>query len=157
MCVELITDRNQADVARWKTLHDKGWMAMNQSERDEWLSEMKGRYTHTDMNRVESAVQTLSSRLTFLGYRHPRLSIKTNWSVGDIPTKADFDRYFGNVETLRSAITVPLDTPLTPTTETRFDYLLANDLEKILEAIDVGTSKLQKPWIFSGDIFAGEV
>lgn len=154
--MELVTDRSQADVDRWKALHDKGWSAMDQSERAEWLSEMKGRYTYTDMNRVELAVHTLSSRLTELGYRHPILSIKTNWSVGDIPTKADFDRYFGNVETLRSTIAVPLDTPLTPTTEQRFDYLLANDLEKILEAIDVGTSKLQNPWIFAGDIFAGE-
>jgi hypothetical protein len=124
---------------------------------EQWLSEMKGRYTYTDMNRVELAVRTLSARLTELGYRHPSLSIKTNWSVGDTPTKADFDRYFGNVAALRSVIAVPGSTPETPTTEKRFGYLLANDLEKILEAIDAGTSKIQKPWIFSGDIFAGEV
>ncbi|MBO5706418.1 MAG: hypothetical protein J6S05_05415 [Bacteroidaceae bacterium] len=155
--MELITDRNEADVARWRTLHDKGWVAMNEGERSEWLSEMKGRYSHTDMNRVESAVQALSSRLTFLGYQHPHLSVKADWKAGDIPTKADFDRYFGNVAVLRSVIAVPGSTPETPTTEKRFDYLLANDLEKILEAIDAGTSKIQKPWIFSGDIFAGEV
>lgn len=155
--MDFITDRNEADVARWKALHDKGWAAMNEAEQAEWLSEMKGRYSHTDMNRVESAVQALSSRLTFLGYKHPSLSIKANWKAEDIPTKADFDRYFGNVDVLRSTIAVPLSTPATPTTETRFDYSLANDLEKILEAVDAGTSKLQKPWIFSGDIFAGEV
>lgn len=155
--MELITDRSEADVVRWRTLHDKGWEAMNQAERNEWSSEMKGRYSHTDLNRVETAVQTLSSRLTFLGYQHPTLQIKTDWAAGEIPTKADFDRYFGNVAVLRSVIAVPGSTPETPTTEKRFDYLLANDLEKILEAIDAGTSKIQKPWIFSGDIFAGEV
>ena len=155
--MEFITNRNEADVARWKTLHDKGWAAMNESERSEWLSEMKGRYSHTDMNRVESAVQALSSRLTFWGYQHPNLSIKATWKAGDIPTKADFDRYFGNVEVLRSTIAVPLSTPLTPTTQTRFDYLKANDLEKILLDIDTATTNLQKSWYFSGDIFAGEV
>ena len=155
--MKLITDRSQADVARWKILHDKGWSAMNASEREEWLSEMKGRYSYTDMNRVEAAVLDLSSRLTFLGYRHPALQIKVDWKSGDIPTRADFDRYFGNVAVLRSIIPVPLSIPQTPTTARRFDYLVANDVEKILEAIDAGTSKLQNPWIFSGDIFAGEV
>jgi len=155
--VELITDRSEADVARWRMLHDKGWSAMNQSEREEWLAEMKGRYSHTDMNRVEMAVQTLSSRLAFLGYQHPTLQIKTDWAAGEIPTKADFDRYFGNVEVLRSAIAVSAATPRTPTTADRLDYIAANNLEKILAAIDAGTSKLQKPWIFAGDIFAGEV
>lgn len=155
--MELITDRNEADVARWRTLHDKGWGAMNADERREWLSEMKGRYSYTDMNRVEMAVQDLSSRLTFLGYQHPVLQIKTDWKATDIPTKADFDRYFGNVEILRSVIAVSAATPRTPTTDDRLDYVVANNLEKILAAIDAGTSKLQKPWIFSGDIFAGEV
>ena len=153
--MELITDRTYEDVVRWQTLHDKGWLAMSSLERAEWLLVAKGRYTHADMNRVESAVQELSARLRELGYNHPSLSTKTTWSMSDIPTKADFDRYFGNVAVLRKTIAVPESTPTTPTTAIRLNYQIANELEEILANIDTVTTNLPKSWYFSGDIFAG--
>lgn len=48
----LITDRTQADVTRWKTLHDKGWFRMSPEEKVEWSSGLKGTYNATDLNRV---------------------------------------------------------------------------------------------------------
>ena len=154
--MDFITDRTAEDVARWRTLRDKGWDAMTSLERAEWLLSTKGRYTHADMNRVESAVQELAARLRELGYIPPSLSVKTNWTVSDIPTKTDFDRYFGNVEALSALISLPPFTPLPPSTETRLDYQRANDLEQILSDIDTVTTNLQKSWYFSGDILAGE-
>ena len=154
--MDFITDRNEADVARWKTLHDKGWHAMTDAERAEWQSYMKGCYNFSDMNRVELAVQELSGRLTELGYTPPALQTKTAWSTVDVPTKADFDRYFGNVAALKQVLPTFPSSPATPTTAQRFDYQKANDLEKILLDIDVAITNLKKAWYFTGDIFAGE-
>jgi len=153
----LITDRTSADVERWRELHDKGWAAMTEDERAEWLGEMKGRYTYTDMNRVENAVEELSARLRELGYRHSYPTTKTTWAVGDVPTKTDMERYFGNVRELRQAITLPLSTPIAPTIGDKLNYERANNLEKILEDIDMVTTQVPKVWCSAGDIFVGEV
>ena len=153
----LITDRTQADVDRWRELHDKGWTNMSSAEQTEWLAEMKGRYSYTDMNRVENAVATLSGTLKRLGYIHPNLTIKTDWTRSDRPTREDMDRYFGNVDMLRKSIPVFPSTPTTPTTGKRLDYARANDLEKILEDIDNVSSMIPKSWLHAGDVFVGEV
>jgi hypothetical protein len=155
--MELITDRTQADVDRWKALRDKGLHGMNTDELAEWLGEMKGRYAHTDMNRVENAVAEVAKQLRSLGYDVPTLSLKTDWTVRSIPTKADFDRYFGNVATLRGVFPLPATTPKTPTTGSRLDYVAANDLEKILVEVAAMVQKLVSARYYAGDIFAGEV
>ena len=155
--MELITDRTQADVDRWKALRDKGLQGMNADELAEWLGEMKGRYSHTDMNRVENAMLEISRNLRSLGYDVPSLFLKTNWTVRSIPTREDFDRCFGNVETLRGVLPLPATTPETPTTESRWNYIAANDLEKILEVIDEMTQKLVSARYYAGDIYAGEI
>ena len=138
--MELITDRTGADV-----------------EQSEWLGEMKGRYAYTDMNRVESAVGEVARQLRSLGYDVPNLFLKTDWNVRSVPTREDFDRYFGNVETLRGVLPLPEGTPKTPTTESRLNYIAANDLEKIIEAVDLMVQKLVSARYYAGDIFAGEI
>ena len=154
--LNLITDRTAEDQAYWKKLRDKGWAAMTESEREAWRSPMKGSYNYTDMNRVESAVQYIASRMNELGYRVAP-AVKLTWSVSDKPTRADMDRYFGNVAKLRSMIGVYTTTPLPPTTAKKFGYQGANDLEKILVDIDELLTKLSLSWFYSGEIFAGEV
>ena len=155
--MNLITDRTPNDVARWRELHDKGWAAMTASERAEWLDQMKGRYNHTDMNRVENAVGVLSERLYSLGRLATRLVVKTNWTGSDSPTRADMERYFGNVGKLREEITVYASTPFAPTIDRRLDYAKANDLEQILIDVDEITTKISQSWYFAGDIYSGEV
>lgn len=154
---ELITDRTLTDVERWRELRDKGFAAMNEAERAEWLGFMKGRYTSEDMNRVEIAVEMLVEALMGLGYPYPHLVTKTDWTREDCPTVDDFNRYFSNVEKLREAIAVPKNTPNTPTVGTKLDYRRANDLEKILIAIDGSITNLPKAWYYAEDIFSGEV
>ena len=155
--MEFVTDRTLQDVLHWQTLLKKGWANMNAVERAEWLTAMKGAYGATDMNRVESAVKALSARLSELGYKHDSLSTKTDWTMQDVPTKEDFDRYFSNVEVLRQSISIPESTPETPTTKNRLNYHRANDLEKILQTLDVVTTTLPKSWYYAGEIFTGEV
>lgn len=155
--MKLITDRTQLDVERWRVLHDRGWANMSVAERNEWLGEMKGRYGHTDMNRVEEAVATLSRRLTELGYNHSELTVKTDWKHEDLPTVEDFERYFGNVDALRRASTIYPNTPATPTVAQNLNYSRANDLEQILLDINEIMAILPNTWCYSGEIFTGEV
>lgn len=152
----LITDRTENDVGRWKTLHNKGWQNLTEEEKEEWSTSLKGSYNYTDMNRVESAVVYVANRLTELGYP-VSVNAKTTWAVTDKPTKVDMDRYYGNVAKLRSIIAVYATTPLSPTTAKKLNYATANDLERILVDIDNLLSKLSQSWYYSGEIYAGEV
>ena len=154
--LHLVIDRTAKDVARWQQLRDKGWSHMTPEEQAEWSGAMKGAYSHTDMNRVESAVQLLSGRFTALGYPYfPE--VKTDWKATDLPTRADMDRYFGNVEGLRNLIGIFAATPMVPTTGNRLDYIMANHLEKNLMDLDRVYRNLTQSWSESGEIHAGEV
>lgn len=153
----MITDRTRQDVARWQMLHDKGFAAMTAEEQAEWLGEMKGRYTHTDMNRVEAAVADLSARFVEEGYLLSPLSTKTNWNRWSCPTRDDMIRYLENVATLRSLITVYPSTPQAPTINRKLNYAMANDIEQILVDLDDVMTKLPQSRFYCGDIFAGEV
>jgi hypothetical protein len=153
----LITDRTRADVERWRVLHDKGWGAMTASEKTEWSGEMKGRYSYTDMNRVESAVATLANQFVEKGYLTTPLSTKTDWNLWSVPTKTDMQRYLGNVATLRSLVTVYPTTPEVPTVNQRLDYQRANDIEQILTDIYDILEKTPQSWYYSGEIHSGEV
>ena len=154
--LNLITDRTEADVERWKKLHEKGWKNLTEDERAEWVCSMKGSYNHTDMNRVESAVKHLSERLTADGYIfHPE--VKTSWVVRDKPLRADMERYFRNVKTLRGLLSVYDTTPDAPSTAKKLNYQMANDLEKIIVDVNDLTDKMEQAWLYSDDIFMGEV
>lgn len=154
--MNLITDRTAIDVERWKKLQEKGWQGLTEDERAEWVSPMKGSYNYTDMNRVESAVKHLSERLTANGYIfHPE--VKTTWIVRDKPLQADMERYFQNVQTIRELLSVYSTTPQAPTVSKKFDYRMANDLEKILVDVNDLTNKMEQTWLYSDDIFIGEV
>lgn len=160
-----ILDRTSDDVKRWRVLRDKGWGAMTDSERLEWLGEVvqtptasKGMYTHNDFNRVESAVSSLSKRLNDIGYNFSDIVVKTDWSYADgQPTTADMERYFGNIRRLRNCFVVYPDTPEVPSINRKLDYRIANDIEKILYDIDEIIIKGNASWYFTGEVFSGEV
>lgn len=154
--LNLITDRTASDVARWRELHDKGWEAMTAAEQAEWTRGMKGAYKHTDMNRVESAVRELAGRFEERGIELS-LSTKTDWTRTGWPTASDMSRYYGNVAAIRAAVKVNLRTPTVPTTATLLDYKKANDIEKILLAVDEWLDRVDASQMYSGDLYLGEV
>lgn len=162
--VNLITDRSLLDVVRWRELRDKGWSSMSDVERQEWLGEItttpaatKGMYTHNDLNRVERAVNFISSRLRDAGYKVPVLVTKTDWVYTDQITDDDMVRYFKNVEILRSFLKTFAGTPAAPTTKYKFNYEKANDVEKILTNVNKAVVNLTKSWCYTGEFISGEV
>lgn len=117
---------------------------------------LKGMYSYRDMNRVEGAVKLLSEHISALGYLyHPE--VKTNWSNQDIPTKADMDRYFGNVAGFRDVMPLYPSTPKAPDTGENLDYIIANDLEKILLDVNRIADSIPNSWYATGEVYSGEV
>ena len=154
--LNLITDRSEQDVERWRLLHSKGFHALTAEEKAEWQAGMKGAYNYEDMNRVESAVIFIANRLAELGHVISPV-VKATWSVTDHPTKADMDRYFSNIALLRSLLPLYPTTPKAPTTKKKMDYLVANDIEQILTDVDRQISAIRQSWYYAGDVFTGEV
>lgn len=159
-----IANRTIEDVNRWKTLRDKGWLRMTEEERKEWLGEIettpaatRGMYTHNDLNRVEKAVEAISLRFKESGYVTPDLNIKTNWTYKDDMTKTDMERYLHNVSLLRDFFVVFDDTPNAPSINSRLNYELANDIEKILKDIYNIADGLIRTRYYAGEIMSGEV
>ena len=154
--LNLITDRTERDVERWRILHSKGFEAMTEEEKAEWQTALKGAYNYVDMNRVESAVDFLASRLLEVDH-YVRPEVKTTWTAKDHPTKTDIDRYFGNVALLRSILPMYATTPKAPTTQKKMDYLVANDIEHILSDVDRRINGIKQSWYYTGDVFTGEM
>lgn len=126
----LITDRTYQDCERAEQITQKmkSGKASNQ-EKEEYLSGLRGCYNMvTDWNRVEKEVKRISDLLG-LG-----LDTKTDWSYDSIQTSEEITRYLGNIEEIRSAVSVPDDTPETPLIESWININSANDIEKILQA-----------------------
>ena len=154
--LDLITDRTQQDVARGGELAEKGWSAMTEQERAEWLGELKGAYNASDMNRVGEAISYVAGRFNGFGY-DIRVSPKTDWTVEDIPTASQMADYLSYVKNLRNAVPVMDDTPAAPTDMDGLTYQEANDIEQILLDVDALIPNIAAAWYYSGDLFAGEV
>ena len=173
--VELITDRTQYHVALLNKLRRKPWSSMTSSEKSAWYKDAaKGAYNYTDLNRVETAVTELARRLGLT------LTTKTNWTLWDVPTTNDMERYLRNVQTIRDACPGDADFPDLPYSMSGLTYVGANNIEKTLmlvyQNIDTGDHKcvlgefilgectlggklpeVEDSIIRSGEIYCGEV
>lgn len=154
--LDLITDRTQLDVDRVKELASKGWAGMTASERNEWLTNLKGAYNYSDLNRVGEAIAYIADRLNYYGY-DIEVSPKTDWKMEDIPRSAQMTAYLSFVKTIRGAFAAGSDTPSVPSSMKDLTWQGANDIEKILLDVDTLISNMETSWYYSGDLYAGEV
>ena len=154
--LNLITDRTQADVNYVVRLSTKSWNNMSEKEKADWESGLKGAYNASDLNRVGNAVVYVAGRLTKAGYLVP-VSPKIDWTASDIPKESDMRTYLSDVDTLRNALTVLPGTPEVPEDMERLTYKEANDIERILLAVDGLITKMINSYFYSNEIFCGEV
>lgn len=131
----LITDRTQADVT-----------AQN----------AKGTYKASDLNRVGAAMNYVADRLRAAGY-DPHISPKTDWMDGEWVTTADEAAYLGDLTELRKQFTLYETTPEVPPDLEKLNYIEANSIEQILLDIDALLTIIAAGWLYSGDIYSGEV
>lgn len=152
----LITDRTQADVDRYLELKAKGLRGMTDAEKAEWETSLKGAYNYTDMNRVESAVEYVTNRLTEAGYIVIPV-VKKDWNSTDKPTLDDLKRYMKNVSDIRAALATFETTPVAPSTERKLSFQMANAIEQILVDVDELISRMMNAYFYAGDLYSGEI
>lgn len=150
----LITNRTQADV-------DAVIAALSEIKAGRGtpadvllLSNNKGSYNYTDLNRVAGAVLYVAGELAANGYS-VTVTGKQGWTETDIPTQADIDRYLADIAAIRGAMPVPSDAPEVP--EMPLDYQKANDIESILILVDQLVQNIAKSWFYSGDLYSNEI
>lgn len=141
--LHLITGRTKADV-------------INGTE--------KGSYNASDLNRVGAAMNYVADRLKAQGY-DPHISPKTDWKDGDWVTPAAQAVYLGDLVELRKQFALYETTPEVPprilataiNSNDGLTYTWANDIEQILMDIDVLLTNIAAGWLYSGEIYSGEV
>ena len=131
----LVTDRTQADV-------DAG--------------NAKGTYKASDLNRVGAAMNYVADRLKAAGY-DPHISPKTDWMDGEWVTPADEAVYLGDLAELRKQFTLYETTPEVPPDLEKLNYIEVNSIERILLDVDTLLTNIAAGWLYSGEIYSGEV
>lgn len=154
--LNLITDRTQADVDYAARLNAAGWDGMTADERTAWTLGLKGTYNAADLNRVGNAVNYVAGRLEGAGYS-VLVNPKIDWLESDIPTYSDMEIYLNNVEIIRGTLTVPTATPEVPEDMETLTYEEANDIERILLAVDALITNMINAYFYSNEIVCGEV
>ena len=107
----------------------------------------KGFYNVSDVQRVNSYIEYLSDVLDL------NLTV-TDVSLGQALTRAQMDDIISDVNAIRAAWYVASDTPQTPIA-VNWDYVKANNIEKILLALDEFYQSTQIDKLYSGTFRAG--
>lgn len=116
-----------------------------------------GYYNVSDLNRVEQAFEYLQTKMNGEYGFNLALTIKTDWTKSDNITESNIEAYRQNVATIRNAISVTAETPQTPASMNKLTAKEANDIEKILQAVEVLLNNISAAWFYSNEIYSGEV
>lgn len=154
--LNLITDRTQADVDYAARLNAVGWDGMTEDERTAWTLGLKGTYDYTDLNRVGNAVAYVAGRLTGAGYAL-NVNPKIDWTEDDTQRAADMASYLADISAIRNALIVPPAIPEVPDDMEGLTYEEANDIERILLAVDALITNMINAYFYSNEIVCGEV
>lgn len=115
-------------------------------------------YENTDLNRVETAVESIAAHFSELGIGS-RLETKTDWGLpGDFsadtwPVSAQMKRYLGNVITIKELF--PNSVRL-PASMNNLSFTGANNIEKVLQIAMARIDGIKQTFLYSGEIYAGE-
>lgn len=159
--IRLVTDRGEADVERMRDLFRRGYSRWTEAERAWWANTRcrRGSYDDLDLNRVRMAMAYLNGWLRQYGYLAPGYRAEeTVWTEDGQMTRSPGAQYIANVAAFRAALPVPEDTPRPPVSLRGgdFDHRRANDIERILVAVDAVRPKLDMSLWYCGEIYCGE-
>lgn len=139
----LITDRTAADTAELEALFAKAKAGSLTEEERAVLADPahKGAYNYTDLNRVNTAMEYLVTRLRGYGYAVAGYhGDETLWTMEGDPKPAQMQQYLDNVAAIRAALATLPGTPGTPAAPGDMEDLTAqeaNAIEKILTDCEI--------------------
>ena len=121
-------------------------------------------YGASDLNRVGAAMNYVADRLRAAGY-DPHINPKTDWKDGEWVGPDAQAVYLGDMAELRKQFAMLVSTPEVPPrilatgirTNDGLTYVWANNIEQILVDIDALITNIAAGWLYSGEIYSGEV
>lgn len=129
--IQPIYDRTEADVDAAK--------AYNNAFTGNADAALKGALNASDLNRIESNCEYLAELLRTHGYT-VEISVKTDWTMYDFPTLAEFTRIRNNITKLMEVYHQAVDMP-DLRSDNWTDYIEINamefDLHRINQSIDL--------------------
>jgi hypothetical protein len=153
--MNLITDRTSTDASEINSIkiniYSRGWTAISTSDQTTFISG-KGQYTPDDLNRVGSAVNTLSALLNGYGYS-VTVTGKTDWTRNDIPNMSSIGTYLSDISAIK---TVFYGTADLPTVTSSFTYSDANNIETLLLEVEENINNMISAFFYCGELGCGE-
>ena len=137
-----VHDRKQIDVDYAKARLESG---IN-------ISELKGCFNVTDINRIENNIRYIADRLNVLKYTN---TVETkSWDMYGLPNVTEITRLINNVSKLITAYYRPANSPDLP--NTLLTYTQVNDLEKMLYMIKHLIDTEENQFRVCGTVICGE-
>lgn len=144
-----VYDRTEEDVTLVRA-YNKG----NASEFDTY-TDHKGALNASDLNRIETNCEYLAELLHSCGYTAD-ITVKTNWTVSDFPTLAQFNRIRSNISDLMNVYAQTEDMP-DMRSDDRTDYIDVNNMEFDLLRINAMIADMKAIYMYSGELYGGEL
>lgn len=152
----LIIDRTSADVSRRAYLKERVKNgAATAEEAAEWLTDLKGAYNASDLNRVGAAcayIYRLCAEVDMpvRGYA----ALRTDRTGSDIPTPAEMQTYLATVAALKAAVSATQELPASMSGSTFEDW---NNIEKLLVEVDRLLRNVVQSFVYSGMVYSGQL
>lgn len=146
--IEPVFDRTEEDVRLAK--------AYNKGTAESAASEYKGALNTSDLNRIEGNCGYLAELLHSCGYTAHIASIKTDWTMNDFPTMAEFTRIRDNITELLN-IYAQAEDMHDMRTDDRTDHVDVNNMEFDLYRINEMIANMKAIYMYSGELYGGEL
>ena len=109
----------------------------------------KGYYNNSDIQRINDYIKYMSDFLKL------NLNVKNDYALGQVITQADMQLILNNIDAIRKKWYDAKDTPQTPIV-VGYDYISANNVESILQALYDFAISIQTDFKYSGTFSSGQ-
>lgn len=152
---KLITDRTKADAEYAQRLYGSLWSSLTAKEKEDFGTDLKGAYNASDLNRVGTALITIRDRLRTHCIDVPA-EVREDYVADEVLDKAVMDDYIESANAVYAS--VPHSAPRPPGGINDLDYEGANNIEKVIIAVDDVLESREVGWIYADqELFAGDM
>ena len=149
----MIVNRTQEDVEKAISIIREKVQAFQPLTDDDLSVLEKGCVTVQTLNRIEGKTKEMFDVLSGMLYVAGHIET-TSWSFGQIFSELDFKRIIQNIDKIRKSFLVYKTTPQTPSVG--FDYMIFNDMEKILLDLEAYVNDVRDNYRMCGVAVCGD-